>query len=74
MVRTPVPEAAIDEDGDPGAREHDVRANRSRLLCQSYGVINAISETQREKGRPQSFLRLRIAPAVASHGCAGRQR
>lgn len=73
MVGAAVPEAAVDENGDPCTRKDDVGPNGSDTTCDWDGIVDSIAEPQGEESGAESHLRLGIPPAIGLHRCAYRR-
>lgn len=67
VFRTPVPEAAIDEDGHFLATKDDVR---SAAQVFDWPHIDSISKAAPMKLRPEGKLRAGVAFPIAPHGCS----
>ena len=65
----PMPETAVDEDGQPPPREDDVRADARNTYV---GPIAADPRPPKRRAQPQ--LRARIPTAIPEHDRARRQR
>lgn len=64
MKRASMPEAAVDEDGDPGTSEHDVGDPPEVWL---WPHVDPISEAQRVQPATQGKLRLGVAARMTRH-------
>lgn len=64
VFRAAVPEAAVDEHGDHGAGEQDVRATTRQA---GQRVIDAVAEPERVEFATQEQLRRCVAPGLAGH-------
>ena len=60
MVRAHVPEASVNEDRDPGPREHDVRPTRE-------GGLNPEAQTEAVERPSESQLGPRVASRHTAH-------
>lgn len=69
MVGTPMPEATIDEDGDPRSREHDVGPDRP-VANDADWIVDPKSEAAAVKQRPDGQFRLGIASPIRTHDSA----
>ena len=67
MLRTSVPEAAIDEHRDAVAGEDEVR---SAVQLRQGPEVDAITESRRVHAASHSDLRLRVSTAIALHRSA----
>jgi len=74
VLRTDVPEAAVDEDCDLPPRENDVRANSCPIELQREVLPEPVAHSV--QGRPQDDFRLSVAAPVRLHvpGSPGVQR
>ena len=71
MLGTPVPEAAIDEDGEPSGRKHDVDPARDATL---HTTMLEESKARAVEGRAKAGLGDSVPTPVALHGPAHRHR
>ena len=66
MCGASVPEAAVHENADPGAREDDVRADQP-LALNPDGMIDAKSQAVRMQQRPDASFHRRVPAANRGH-------
>jgi hypothetical protein len=59
-----VPEAAVYEDRDPSAGEHDVGAAAD---ARYDGAVNSVAQPQPMQLVPQRHLRFRVSPCLTLH-------
>jgi hypothetical protein len=74
MLRTRVPETAIEEDGDPSSSKCDVRHHGSSLI-DTDGMVHSKSSSGPVKSRPQPHLWACVLTRSGSHSeacCRGR--
>lgn len=64
MLRTPVPEATIDEYGDPSSHEYEIRGPAQRRLGTS---VHAVAKSSPMKSRAHGQLRKCVATSVSQH-------
>lgn len=67
VLWTPVPEAAIDKDGNPLATKHEVSPATQTL---DWPRVHAVSKATAMKLRAEGELRTSVALAVALHRCS----
>lgn len=72
MLRTRVPETAIEEDGDPSSSKCDVRHHGSSLIDMN-GMVHSESCSGPVKSRPQPHLRACVLARSGSHSDASRR-
>ncbi len=71
VLRTAVPETAIDEHGEPGGSEHDVGAT---TYGWDWGSIHAVAETEAVQLTPNGHFSGRVSPARRAHSLCGIAR
>jgi hypothetical protein len=67
VLRTTVPEAAVEEDGDPGASENEVGPAAD---VWDWGLIDAIAQPKGVNGGPEAAFGLGVTAAVRLEGAA----
>ena len=73
MVAASVPEAAVDENREPGSREDDVGADSPILSRNLDWIIDSKAKTQGKEGGSNSSLGLSVTPTIALHRGAHRR-